>query len=179
MNPYEGEQAKRAKVQTIRATGAVYLYGPEIDIVDTAEFQRLGGIKQLGTSYFVFRGAVHTRFEHSLGALQQAQNIIDAVNRDPPEGRGVDSRGCRLARLAALIHDLPHVPFGHTLEDEFGLLRRHDEKLPRLDALLKNSPIGECLRQSLETDEYEQLLYVLDAVGPTDEEAHLSKDERL
>ena len=180
MNPYAGEQGKRAKVQTIRATGAVYLYGPEIDIVDTPEFQRLGGIKQLGTSYFVFRGAVHTRFEHSLGALAQAQNIIDAVNRSPLSQRRVDERGMRLARLAALLHDLPHVPFGHTLEDEFGLLVRHDENFSRLDALLKDSRIGALLADHLDAEEYEQLLFVLDAVGPADEaEKRLSKDERL
>lgn len=179
-NPYAGEQGKRAKVQTIRATGAVYLYGPEIDIVDTPEFQRLGGIKQLGTSYFVFRGAVHTRFEHSLGALAQAQNIIDAVNRSPLAQRKVDERGTRLARLAALLHDLPHVPFGHTLEDEFRLLVRHDENMPRLDALLKNSRVGKLLAEHLDADEYEQLLFVLDAVAPKDEsEARMSKDERL
>src|SRR5215210_514924 len=79
-NPYPRDT--RSKIQTIRCTGTVYLYGPELDIVDTPAFQRLAGIKQLGTSYLVFRGAVHTRFEHSLGTLQQAQNIIDAVNKD-------------------------------------------------------------------------------------------------
>jgi uncharacterized protein len=180
MNPYAGAQGERVKVQTIRATGAVCLYGPEIDIVDTPEFQRLGGIKQLGTSYFVFRGAVHTRFEHSLGALAQAQNIIDAVNRSPLSQRRVDKRGTRLARLAALLHDLPHVPFGHTLEDEFGLLVRHDENFPRLDALLKNSRIGALLAEHLDAEEYEQLLFVLDAVAPADEaEKRLSKEERL
>ncbi len=179
-NPYHGEQASRTpKVQTIRETGAVYLYGPEIDIVDTPEFQRLAGIKQLGTSDFVFRGAVHTRFEHSLGALAQAQNIIDTVNRNP-QTRRIDERGVRLARLGALLHDLPHVPFGHTLEDEFRLLDRHDENIPRLNALLVSSAIGEILRRDLGDDEYEQLLFVLDAVPPRDAaEKELSKEERL
>ncbi len=176
-NPYPNDQ-ERSKVQTVRATGAVYLYGPELDIVDTAEFQRLAGIKQLGTSYFVFRGAVHTRFEHSLGTLQQAQNIIDAVRKDPFEGRDIDSRGQRLARLAALLHDLPHVPFGHTLEDEFGLLTRHDKNQPRLDALLTKSRIGEILREALGLEEYEMLLHVLDAVPPG-KDSVLGKDERI
>lgn len=175
-NPYLKDD--RQKVQTVRSTGAVYLYGPELDIVDTPEFQRLSGIKQLGTSYFVFRGAVHTRFEHSLGTLQQAQNIIDAVRKDPREGRTVDDRGQRLARLGALLHDLPHIPFGHTLEDEFDLLTRHDENQPRLNALLKDSAIGSILREALGDDEYELLLYVLDAVPPGKAEPE-DKDERL
>ena len=138
-NPYEGDAGARPpKVQTIRDTGAVRLYGPEVHIVDTREFQRLAGIKQLGTSDFVFRGAVHTRFEHSLGALAQAQNIIDTVNRNPL-ARQIDERGVRLARLGALLHDLPHVPFGHTLEDEFGLLnsarREHPPSRSALEVL--------------------------------------------
>jgi hypothetical protein len=79
-----------------------------------------------------------------------------------------------------LLHDLPHVPFGHTLEDEFGLLVRHDENFPRLDALLKNSRIGALLAEHLDAEEYEQLLFVLDAVAPADEaEKRLSKEERL
>ena len=175
-NPYPNDA--RSKVQTVRSTGAVYLYGPELDIVDAPEFQRLGGTKQLGTSYLVFRGAVHTRFEHSLGALEQAQNIINAVRKDPADGRTVDLRGQRLARLGALLHDLPHIPFGHTLEDEFGLMVRHDENQPRLDALLKNSLVGAILRDALEEEEYELLLAVLDAV-PTAKSEPADKDERL
>lgn len=175
-NPYNDPATK---VHTIRATGAVYLYGPEIAIVDTPEFQRLGGIKQLGTSYFVFRGAVHTRFEHSLGALQQAQNIINAVNGNPHAERHIDAGAQRLARLGALLHDLPHVPFGHTLEDEFGLLTRHDENRTRISALLQRSGIGGILRDAVSQDEYEQLLVVLDAVEPSKDERELSKEERL
>jgi HD superfamily phosphohydrolase len=182
-NPYLDDEGNpkdqdRSKVHTVRATGAVYLYGPELDIVDTPEFQRLAGIKQLGTSYFVFRGAVHTRFEHSLGTLQQAQNIIDAVRKEPFEGRDIDPRGQRLARLGALLHDLPHVPFGHTLEDEFGLLCRHDENQPRLDVLLRKSRIGEILRGALGTEEYDMLLHVLDAV-PLGKDPPADKDERI
>jgi uncharacterized protein len=176
-NPYPRAQ-ERSKVQTVRATGAVYLYGPELDVVDTPEFQRLAGIKQLGTSYFVFRGAVHTRFEHSLGTLQQAQNIIDAVRKDSFNGRTVDSRGQRLARLGALLHDLPHIPFGHTLEDEFDLLVRHDENQPRLDKLLRQSSIGAILRDALDPEEYQMLLFVLDA-APLTENVPTSKDERI
>lgn len=157
-SPYPEDE--RSKVQTVRCTGAVYLYGPELDIIDSPEFQRLQGIKQLGTSYFVFRGAVHTRFEHSLGTLQMAERIIQAVNGNSKEGPKIDQKGRRVARLAALLHDLPHVPFGHTLEDEFGLLERHDENHPRLKALLESGRISEVLEQ-LPPDENELLRRVL------------------
>lgn len=176
-NPYPDDP--RVKVHTIRATGAVHLYGPEIDVVDAPEFQRLGSIKQLGTSYLVFRGATHTRFEHSLGALHQAQKIIDAVNGNPKNARTIDAAGARVTRLAALLHDLPHVPFGHTLEDEFSLLDRHDENHARIEKLLINSRIGGILRDSLRQEEYELLLRVLDTAEPTADERALSKEERL
>jgi uncharacterized protein len=188
-NPYDGAYGtKSPKVQTIRDTGAVTLYGPEIEIVDTPEFQRLGGTKQLGTSYVVFRGAVHTRFEHSLGTLQQAQNMVDAVNRSAatsrdgrigPAKRAIDARGTRLARLAALLHDLPHVPFGHTLEDEFHLLMRHDKNVDRLQALLVESRIGEILREALAPEEVDDLLTILGVSEPHGDDDEAKAVSRL
>jgi HD superfamily phosphohydrolase len=167
------------KVHTIRATGTVYVYGPEIDVIDTREFQRLGAIKQLGTSYLVFRGAMHTRFEHSLGTLQQAQNIVDRVNANPRSDRKIGVSDLRVIRLAALLHDLPHIPFGHTLEDEFGLLDRHDQNPKRIQSLLVESRIGEILRDALSDDEYSVLLRVLEAHEPPEADAGLPKDELL
>ena len=52
-SPYNNDV--RAKTFTLPVSGSVVLYGPEIDVVQTRSFQRLGGIKQLGTSYVVFR----------------------------------------------------------------------------------------------------------------------------
>lgn len=160
-NPYPRDS--RWKVHTIRGTdSAVYLYGPELSLIDAPAFQRLQGIKQLGTSYLVFRSAVHTRFEHSLGTLQKADQIVQAVNRglngEPPK---IDAVGHRVTRLAALLHDLPHVPFGHTLEDEFHLLERHDENQQRLESLLIQGEIGDILRAALDEKELELLLSVL------------------
>ncbi len=135
------------------------------------------GIKQLGTSYFVFRGAVHTRFEHSLGTLQKAEQIIQAVNR---EDRKIDAVGRRIARLAALLHDLPHVPFGHTLEDEFRLLERHDENRARLKVLLEESRVGEVLSSALPGDEYRLLRRVLGLDRDTRKgNASKNKDEAI
>jgi HD superfamily phosphohydrolase len=182
-NPYHPKD-KRWKVQTIRGDDAVYLYGPELDLVDAPEFQRLQGIKQLGTSYLVFRGAVHTRFEHSLGTLQKAEQIVQAVNRGLDHPPKIDEVGRRVTRLAALLHDLPHVPFGHTLEDEFELLDRHDENQPRLKALLVEGRIGEILQDSIDPKERDLLLRVLGVesgttpkASPSDKDA--AQAERL
>lgn len=140
---------ERVKTFTVRCSGSVRLYGPEIDIIDTDAFQRLDGMRQLGAAYLVFRSANHTRFEHSLGTLHQAQRIIEAVNGNPRARRRIDPTGQRLARLFALLHDLTHVPYGHTLEDEFQLLRRHDENAERQQRLLWGGPIGKLLEEAL------------------------------
>ncbi|MCU1370087.1 MAG: putative phosphohydrolase [Ilumatobacteraceae bacterium] len=158
---YKGDG--RVKTYTLPVSGSVVLYGPEIDVVQTAEFQRLAGLKQLGTSYVVFRGALHTRFEHSLGALHQAERMMQAIERNPKNGAPIDRAARRLARLGALLHDLPHVPFGHTLEDEFKLLQRHDVNKARIKTLLVKSDIGGILRSALPDGEFEQLVAVLDA----------------
>src|SRR5258705_4024609 len=89
--------------------------GPlEVELMDTPEFQRLRGIKQLGTAYLVFPSATHTRFEHSLGTSWMAHRILEAIKR----GRAASQDEEHLIRPAALIHDITHIPFGHTLEDE-------------------------------------------------------------
>jgi uncharacterized protein len=165
MNPYSrrGDADRARKVFTVRTSGSVYLYGPELEILDTVEFQRMASIKQLGTSYFVFRGAVHTRFEHALGAVHMAQRIIDVVNRNPHAETRIDDRQKRLIRLFALLHDLPHVPFGHTLEDEFGLLDRHDENEERIERLLWASAIGDILREALDEDELATFRKIINA----------------
>ncbi len=78
----------------------------EIQIVDTAEVQRLRHIKQTGLSYMVYPSANHTRFEHSLGTLYVAGEISKNLGN-------VDTN---LIRIAALLHDIGHPPFSHTLE---------------------------------------------------------------
>lgn len=168
-NPYDRrERDRERKVFTIPTSGSVYLYGPELEIVDTQEFQRLASIRQLGTSYFVFRGAVHTRFEHSLGAVHMAQRIIEIVNRNPYAQIRVDCRQTRLVRLFALLHDLPHVPFGHTLEDEFALLQRHDRNASRIDRLLWHGAIGAVLQDALDGEELTTLRKMIDAKNDED-----------
>lgn len=167
--PYEDDgQAKKLRVFTLPVSGSVTLYGPEIEIIATPQFQRLGGVKQLGTTYVTFRGALHTRFEHSLGALHQAELMIQAIARNPWSPVDVDDRARRLARLGALLHDLPHVPFGHTLEDEFNLLKRHDKNLDRIQALLWDGPIGQILQAALGDEDTTELRRILEAKEEAD-----------
>ena len=130
--------------------GDIELTREEIRVIDTPQFQRLRGIKQLGTAYLVFPGAVHTRFEHSIGTLHMTERLIQAINRnaerDPTTCRKIVDDERRLLRFAALLHDITHIPFGHNIEDQTGLLPRHDEP-SRFVAMLGANELGDALRE--------------------------------
>jgi HD superfamily phosphohydrolase len=96
-------------------------------IVDTPAFQRLRRIRQLAWTEYVYPGATHTRFEHSLGVMHTATRIYDAVcerSADLLQSElAYNDDGLRrdrqLVRLAALLHDVGHTPFSHAAEDLF------------------------------------------------------------
>ncbi len=112
--------------------GDIELTRVEAAVLDIPAVQRLRGIKQLGTAYLVYPGAVHSRFEHSLGTCAMAHRLIAALRRG---GMAVTVDTEEVVGVAALLHDVTHVPFGHTFEDERRLFPRHDEG-DRLSVLL-------------------------------------------
>lgn len=113
--------------------GDIKLYPHETAITDTKVFQRLHGIKQLGLSYLVFPTAIHTRFEHSIGCVAVAERIMAQLRSKPQSRRLATDSVTEKVRVAALLHDLAHIPFGHTLEDELSALtERHDSSEVRL-----------------------------------------------
>ena len=94
--------------------GFIYRDSHERDIVDTKVFQRLRTLRQLALAHLVYPGATHTRFDHSLGAFHIAGGLANAL---------VESRSDqRLVRLAVLLHDIGHGPFGHAGEP---ILKKH------------------------------------------------------
>lgn len=83
------------------------------DLIEHPLFQRLRRIRQLGLTSYVYPGALHTRFHHSIGAMHLTREAIDTLRL-----KGFDiSPGESEATLAAiLLHDLGHGPFSHALE---------------------------------------------------------------
>lgn len=97
-------------------------------IIGSLPFQRLRNIHQLALTYLVYPGATHRRFEHSLGVMELATRIFDVIT-DPdniedesirhnviPHGGFDREYWRRVLRMAALCHDLGHLPFSHAGE---------------------------------------------------------------
>lgn len=130
-------------------SGDVLLNKLEVNIVNTADFQRLRKIKQLSTTYLVYPSAIHTRFEHSLGVLKIAETIINKIKKNrhsKGDEKKITAKEEQIIRLMALLHDIGHMPFGHTIEDEFGVFHSHDRDMERWQYFLgEKSTIGKLI----------------------------------
>ncbi len=94
----------------------IYLSTPLERLIHSLPFQKLHGIKQLGPAYLVYPGATHTRFSHSLGVFHLSRAMLTRLvqRRSIP---GLTVRGVKAFLCAALLHDLGHFPFAHSLKD--------------------------------------------------------------
>lgn len=83
------------------------------DVLQHPYVQRLNRIRQLGLSYFVYPGAMHSRFLHSLGAMHLMQEAIYSLRQ---KGVNITESEATGAMVAILLHDIGHGPFSHVLE---------------------------------------------------------------
>ncbi len=144
---------KADKIVRVAVTGDVLVTRLEVRLIDTSAFQRLRRVRQLGTACFVYPSSLHTRFDHSLGTLAMAARMIERIRANShsrPEEGTIAPLEEILIRLYALLHDVPHIPFGHTLEDELRILPRHDECDPRINHFFgPQSEIGTLITEAL------------------------------
>jgi len=113
-----------------------------VRVVDTAAFQRLRYVRQLGHAFLVYPGAGHSRFEHALGTYHLACRTLDNL-KGRGDLEGLSESDALLIRLAALLHDIGHYPFSHGLEEA---------GFPSHEALgaatLRRGPLAEALERS-------------------------------
>lgn len=151
--------------------GYIWVSRTEYNIINTPAFRRLHRIMQLSHSYLVYPTATHTRYEHALGAMHMVSMMCDHL--------GVDGDLKRLARLAALLHDIGHGPFSHTFEE---MLEGAEVKIPHKDGehihevigkkiIMDDHDIIECLK-----DERHVIVSILDKSDDMDERYTLIAD---
>ncbi len=168
--------------------GFIEVYDRELDIINTKAFQRLRRIKQLALTHYVYHGANHTRFGHSIGVMAVSDRIFQIVTHKDKYNKKVlhwtktpvEVRKRRvLLRLVALLHDVGHTPFSHVgekflpgginHEDFTAKVIREDGEIGQIiDEVEKNEGVGrEDLAQFFEGRKPDQLIQQI-CMGPLD-----------
>lgn len=102
-----------------------------VEVLDHPHFQRLRRVRQLGPTHLVYPGATHTRFEHAVGVYGTAVRYVRSLVRRESVRHALDEVDVRTVLAAALLHDVGHYPFAHTLE----ALHRKGRDTPRHEDL--------------------------------------------
>ena len=136
----------RHKVLRDSIYGYVGVSETELDIINTMAFQRLQRIKQLSFSDLAYHTATHTRYAHAIGTMHMAGRMCDQL--------GLDTESKRLARLAALLHDIGHGPFSHTFEkilEELNPGKPHIHEFVGRKMIVDDGEISDCLKDTRHT----------------------------
>lgn len=89
-------------------------HGILLDLINTDLFQRLRRIRQLALSSLVYPGAIHSRFNHCIGAMHLTKQALDVLIQ---KGNEITEVEYESTLLAILLHDIGHGPFSHALEN--------------------------------------------------------------
>ena len=114
----------RGKIVVDNIHGEIELSPHEWRVVNTATFQRLRSLKQLGMGHLVYPNATHNRFAHSLGVFGIMRRILGKLRE---QGRSPKMAEEENLRLAALLHDIGHYPYSHLMERVDFVQRTEDE----------------------------------------------------
>jgi hypothetical protein len=149
--------------------------GPrELKLINTSAFLRLQQVKQLGFVYRIWPGATHTRYEHSLGCYHLMVRALRALLWRGDEGglNGIAKSSIQAVLVAALLHDIGHYPFSHTIEDLGAPIVNH-EKVGR--SIIEKSEVATILERDYRLSPER----VADVIDPPLGKALLSGDELL
>ncbi|MCS7115713.1 MAG: HD domain-containing protein [Nitrososphaerota archaeon] len=120
--------------------GYVYITGSEKEIIDSYPVQRLRRLRQLAGAEYVYPGANHTRFEHSVGVMYLAGKVTENYNIS----QLISKEEAEKVKIAALLHDVGHGPFSHVFEHLLikELNKTHEDMT---EWIIKNSELKDIL----------------------------------
>jgi HD superfamily phosphohydrolase len=122
----------------------IYLSKPLIRIIELPVFQKLNNIKQLGPAFLIYPGAVHTRFNHSLGVFHIAKKIITQfILKSSDINFSIEDIKAFLC--SALLHDIGHYPYAHSLKELE--VTEHEELTA--DIILNNAKLKNIIEKEL------------------------------
>jgi len=123
--------------------GYVYITEREKDVIDSYPVQRLHRLRQLAGSEYVYPGANHTRFEHSVGVMYLAGKVTENLNIS----RLVAEDEAETVKIAGLLHDVGHGPFSHVFEQllDRELGKTHEDMS---QWIIRNSELKDTLREN-------------------------------
>jgi HD superfamily phosphohydrolase len=145
--------------------GHIELHPLMVRFIDTPQFQRLRYIKQLGGAYYVFPGASHNRFEHSIGVGYLAGQMVESLKSKQPE-LPIDDKDVLCVKLAGLCHDLGHGPFSHLFEKvvkelDIGDWSHEEQSIKMFDHLIADNKLKERMEDNHLGEEDEKFIKAL------------------
>lgn len=123
--------------------GYVYITEQEKEVIDSFPVQRLRRLRQLAGAEYVYPGANHTRFEHSVGVMFLAGRVVE----NPNIAEHISLEEAEMVKIAALLHDVGHGPFSHIFEHL--LAKKLDGKTHEdmTSWIVKDSELGDTLSE--------------------------------
>lgn len=121
------------------------------EIIEQASFQRLRRIRQMGFASYVYPGATHSRFQHTLGAVYLMHRAIEILRN---KGIAISDLEAQGACVAILLHDIGHGPFSHALENVLVKYKHEDMSLVILESLTHLNPEIFSIARQIFTNRY-------------------------
>lgn len=139
-----------------------------VKIIDTPQFQRLRSIKQLGGTYFVYPGASHNRFEHSIGVCHLAGQLASELKARQPELKITDN-DVLCVQIAGLCHDLGHGPFSHMFDGKFlpsvGSVTKHESlSVKMFEHLVERNNLDDEFKKYFEDDLHTDKTFIMELI---------------